>query len=232
MEHEAAGVVHLRAYGELNDHLPPAWRGREREIVPPLRSSVKDTLESVGIPHVEVALLLLNGEPVDWRPLLRAGDRVAAYPQAAGFDFSGVSRVWDPPPRPPRFVLDVHLGRLAAYLRLLGFDTLYQPVDPKDPALVHAAVEEERVLLTCDRRLLMHGALRWGRWVRNRQPREQTAEILDRYGLRDLARPFTRCLACNGLLVPADPARVKRDAPPGALRAHGVEEFSRCPDCG
>ena len=74
-------------------------------------------------------------------------------------------------------MLDVHLGRLAAYLRLLGFDTLYRN-DYDDPALAGISADESRILLTCDRRLLMRKPITYGYFVHARQTKQQMIEVL------------------------------------------------------
>ena len=69
------------------------------------------------------------------------------------------------PLRDPRFVLDVHLGRLAAYLRMLGFDTLYQN-RCADDCLAEVARNERRILLTRDVGLLKRGSVTHGYYLR------------------------------------------------------------------
>lgn len=114
------GQVDVRAYAELNDFLAPGSRGMT--LPRPFRphQTVKDVLEAMGIPHTEIDLILVGGQPVDfaYRPSVR--DRVAAYPVFAALDVGPVARLRSPPLRHPRFVVDVNLGRIARLLRLLG----------------------------------------------------------------------------------------------------------------
>jgi hypothetical protein len=125
----------LRFYAELNDHLPPGQQCRSlvREFFVPV--SVKDMIESFGVPHTEVDLVLVNGESSDFSRLVRNGDRLAVYPVFESLDIAPALRLRPQALREPRFVLDVQLGWLAAYLRMLGFDAAYSNC-ASDPKLV------------------------------------------------------------------------------------------------
>ena len=114
--------VTIRFYEELNDFLEPSRRKSDIEIVFPERRSVKDLIESFGVPHVEVDLILVNGESVDFSRIVADGDRISVYPVFETLDIGPVTRLRPDPLREPRFVLDVHLRKLARRLRLLGFD--------------------------------------------------------------------------------------------------------------
>jgi len=124
-------------------------------------------------------------------PAVRPGDRIAVYPKFESFDITPELRVRPEPLRDPKFVLDVHLGKLAAYLRLLGFDAAYRS-SFTDADLVRVAVGEHRILLTRDRGLLKHGAITHGYWLRHTESRYQIAEIVRRFDLAGIIRPLTR----------------------------------------
>lgn len=110
----------FRFYEELNDYLPPEQRKRTiaREITG--TPSVKDAIESLGVPHTEIDLILVDGQSVRFDRRLRGGERIAVYPEFERFDISPLHRLRPKPLREPRFVADVHLGTLARFLRLLG----------------------------------------------------------------------------------------------------------------
>ncbi len=226
--------VAFRAYGDLNDLLAPVQRHRNFIYRIRSRCSVKDAVEALRIPHVDVALLLINGFSSGWEPIIAAGDRITLYPPGRNLPLEIASRVWEPPPKPIRFVLDVHLGRLAAYLRLLGFDTVYSNHDLTDPVLLDLAIGQSRVLLSQDRKLLMHRRLCWGSVVRNSKPRLQAEEIVERYSLVDDAKPFTRCMACNSELRASTEREVAAYAPEGVReRFEGdLGSFRSCHGCG
>lgn len=221
-------VVTVRCYAELNDFLARARRQRAFQAVCPPRTSVKDLLEGLGVPHTEVDLLLVNGEAVGFERLLSEGDRIAAYPVFEAFDVAGVSRVRPEPLREVRFVLDGHLGRLARLLRLAGFDSVYLR-DASDPEIAATSAREHRILLTRDQALLKRREVTHGYCVRSTTPAEQLPEVLGRFQLRRLLRPFTRCLRCNGLLRAVQKEAVADRVPPRSLEA--FDEFLRCEGC-
>ena len=129
----------------------------------------------------------------------------------------------------PCFLLDAHLGRLAKYLRMLGFDVRYHADDPGDAALAGIAADEGRVLLSRDRGLLERALVQQGYFVQATDPEAQLADVVERFGLREHARPLTRCLRCNGLLEPVSKDDVAEALPP-QTRRH-VEAFYRCMGC-
>ena len=223
------GTVEIRCYGELNDFLPPLRRQRAFPHSFSVPGSVKDALESAGIPHPEIDLLLVNGEPAGFARLLAAGDRVAAYPRFRCLDVSGISPVHVPPPAEPRFLLDGHLGRLARHLRLLGFDATHQ-AQADDTTLAAAAAAGDRILLTRDLDLLKRAVVRRGYRVRSTDPWEQTVEVVRQFDLIARLDPFTRCLPCGDLLVPIPAAEAAGRVPPGvAVRHH---DYRQCRACG
>lgn len=221
--------IEIRFYEELNDFLPPAQRKVAFRRHLRQAASIKDTIEALGVPHTEIDLILVNGESVGFDHPVRDGDRVSVYPVFEAFDIAPLTRLRPRPLREPRFVLDVHLGRLAAYLRLFGFDTLHRN-DYDDPTLAAISAGEHRILLTRDRRLLMRKLVTHGYFVRTTQPRRQLLEVLDRFNLRRLQRPFTRCLHCNGVLETVPKAQVLSRLPPRTQQWY--EEFRHCRSCG
>lgn len=219
----------FRFYAELNDFLPP--ERRQRDIAYEFLGSptVKDAIESLGVPHVEVDLIVVNGESVGFDYHLREGDRVAVYPIFESLDISPLTRLRPRPLRRTAFVCDVHLGKLCRILRLLGFDAI-QPEDPADRSLIEASRRQGRILLTRDRELLKHGSLTHGYWVRSDDPLEQAREVIRRFDLSGQARPFTRCPTCNGLLRRTEKAAVADRIPPRT--AAWIDEYYICSGCG
>jgi uncharacterized protein with PIN domain len=218
----------FRFYGSLNDFLPAVRRFRTLVCSFDRRSSIKDMIEALGIPHPEVDRLVANGELVDFRYLIRDGDRVAAYPTFHALDLGDAGRLARIAPDGIRFVADVHLGRLAAYLRLAGFDTAYRN-DASDADLASVSAAEARLLLTRDVDLLKRAQVRHGYFVRNIQPGRQLVEVLRRFECVGAARPFTRCPRCNAPLQPVDKAIVIDRVPPRTRECHDL--FSQCPAC-
>src|SRR5262245_25388398 len=217
----------FRFYAELNDFLPSERRAQalvRRFDVP---GSARDFIESFGVPHTEVDLVLINGEPADLSQKVRDGDYVSVYPVFESLDISPVSRVRPTPLRDLRFVLDVHLGRLAAYLRMAGFDALYRN-DASDPDLAKIVATERRVLLTRDRYLLMRTEVDRGYWIRSTEPKRQLLEVIKRFDLAGAMRPFTRCMECNAVLERVTRESVLHRIPRGVARH---EDFQQCSGC-
>ena len=221
--------VSFRFYGELNDFLPARQRGQE--IACPLDGTVavKHPIESLGVPHPEVELILVGGRSVDFTYWLQEGDRVRVYPRGEGPP--GVQRIAlrPPLPAPVRFVLDTHLGQLAVYLRMLGFDAVYSN-DATDAVLAGISSAERRVLLTRDRGLLKRKIVEYGYCVRQTEPRAQLVCVLRRYDLAAAAQPWRRCVHCNGLLHPVDKAAILDRLEPKTKRYY--DEFQQCEACG
>jgi uncharacterized protein with PIN domain/sulfur carrier protein ThiS len=222
-------IVHLRFYAHLNNHLSLSRRQTEFSSTFEGWRSIKDMIESLGVPHTEVALILVNGEPVDFHYHLHENDRISVYPAFQSIDISSVTPLHHEPLPEARFVADVHLGRLAAYLRMLGFDTLY-PEDYRDEELARISSEEDRILLTRDRGLLKRGVVRYGYFVQSTEPWQQLGEVMKRFNLLDNAMKHQRCTACNGMLSVIDKAPIA-DQLPDKVREH-YNEFRLCESCG
>jgi uncharacterized protein with PIN domain len=218
----------FRFYAELGDFLPPDLRGVTFVHEFHGRPSVKDVIESLGVPHTEVDLLLADSEPVDFSWHLRDGTRVSVYPVFESIDVAPVTRVRPAPLRVVRFVVDGHLGRLARYLRMLGFDVSFR-ADAPDEELARVAAGERRVLLTRDAGLLKRRLVTHGYRVRESSPRRQLAEVVRRLDLARAIAPFTRCLVCNHLLEPVSKDEILPELPPRVRE--GQRTFSRCPCC-
>lgn len=221
--------IELRFYAELNDFL--SQEKRSISFSRPLygRTSVKDIIEALGVPHSEVDLILVNGQSVDFTYRVREEDRISVYPIFQSIDISSITRVRPLPLTEYQFLLDVHLNRLAVYLRFLGFDT---DLDPSydDVRLASISEKTNRVLLTRDIGLLKRGVVSYGYWVRETNPKKQLIEILNRFDLNRSIRPFTRCTCCNSLLN-----LVEKEAISHLLFEKTKEiyhEFYLCSGCG
>lgn len=221
--------IELRFYAELNDFLP---RGkRQRSFAHPLsgEASVKDLIEGQGVPHTEVDLVLADGQPVGFSYRVQDRDRISVYPKFESIEMAPLSFLRPRPLREPSFVLDVHLGKLARYLRLLGFDCLYRN-DLADQELARISSREGRILLTRDACLLMRAAVTHGYWLREKEVGRQVLEVIRRFDLRDRIAPFSRCLRCNGLLRSVDKREIADRLPPRVALA--FERFVQCGECG
>lgn len=219
----------FRFYEELNDFLPRERRARSFTTACARAATTKHMIEALGVPHTEVELVLVNGESSTFERLVEEGDRIAVYPKFEAFDITPLLRVRERPLRRLRFVADAHLGGLARFLRMAGFDTLYRN-DIHDDEIEALAAGEDRVVLTRDRELLKRRTITHGCYVHALKPELQLREVFDRLDLAGSVRPFSLCLNCNVPLRPVDKASVADRLPP-AVRAQ-QEEFNACDCCG
>jgi uncharacterized protein with PIN domain len=218
--------VRLRFHGDLNIFLG-SKRGNaviERPLAE--KTSIKDVIESCGVPHPEVDLILVDDQSVGFDHTLIRDARVEVFPvknrntdrTEKGLQTACITR----------FVADGHLGRLTRNLRLLGFDVAY-PKNADDQQLLAVMVQENRALLTRDRRLLMHAIVQHGYYPRSQNADEQTIEVVRRFDLSELIAPFTRCLRCNAPLKETAKAEVIDKLQP--LTKIYYDQFRSCPDC-
>ncbi len=219
----------VRFYAGLNDFLPPEKKARIVTYSFDVSGSVKDMIESLGVPHTEVDLILANGQPVDFTYRVHEGDRISVYPEFQSIGISPHVRLLPQPLAEARFVADTHLGRLAAYLRMLGFDTLYRN-DYVDEELARLSSDENRILLTRDRGLLMRAVVTRGYYVRATAPSAQLVELMQRFDLAPAIEPFRRCMHCNDVLRPVSKETISDRLLP--LTRQHFDEFYNCSQCG
>ena len=221
--------VALRFYAELNDFLRDAQKQTRFTIELNRRTSVKDLIESLGVPHTEVEIILANGRSVDFSYIVEDEDELSVYPMFESVDVTPILKLREKPLRIPRFVLDCHLGRLARYLRQFGFDTLYRN-DYSDDELAQTSATENRILLTRDRSLLKRSIITHGYFIRAFDPRKQLDEVIRRFDLRALITPFGRCTRCNGTVTEVDKQAIEDQLEP-KTRLY-FDTFWQCRSCG
>ncbi len=219
----------VRVYEELNDFIPASEHKRRFPAVFQEGDTVKALLEAIGIPHTEIDLILINGLSVPFSYQLQDQDRVSAYPLFESFDITSLSKVRPKPLRKTKFILDVHLGRLAKELRMLGFDTVYSN-QHDDEMLSAISNREERIILTRDRGLLKRKIISHGYCVRSKKPQKQITEVIQRFDLTGTVKPFSRCLLCNEPLRPAVLKKIRNRLPKQVVRSH--KRFYECHLCG
>lgn len=220
--------VHVRFHSELNDFLVPEHRKRRIPVTLNNHPAVKDTIESLGVPHTQVDVILVNGNSVTFAYQLRTGDQVDVYPFNRSPGGKHLIHLQPALSQEPKFVLDTHLGKLASYLRMLGFDTLYRN-DFGDDDLAEISGHEDRYLLTRDRGLLKRNIVSRGYHLGSTNPREQLSEVVQRFELIELIRPFRRCIACNGILSRVEKAAIQERLAPNTRRYY--DDFFICNQC-
>lgn len=218
----------FRFYEELNDFLPSSHRKQEFLYEFENCPAVKDAIEALGVPHPEVDLILVNSKSVDFAYNLQNGDHISVYPVFESLNISDAQKLRPAPLRETRFILDVHLGKLARYLRLFGFDSEYDE-GLKDNVIISRSLSEKRIILTRDKMLLKNSRVTHGYFVRSINPRAQAGEVIRRFDLGSQMNIFTRCMECN---VPVEDIPKDRiiDRLPEKTRLF-YDEFWICPRC-
>jgi hypothetical protein len=220
--------AYFRFYEELNDFLSPEKRKRKFEFTFIDRTSVKDMIESLGVSHAEIDLILVNSKSVNFSYIVHDNDEISVYPVFESLDISDVQHLRPQPLREPKFILDVHLGKLTRYMRMFGFDTFYKN-NILDEDLVKISLNERRAILTKDREILKRNDVTHGYWVRNINSEEQLKEIIERFDLKNQIKEFSRCIQCNALLEQIEKEKIINQLPPKVINWH--KEFFLCPNC-
>jgi len=220
--------IYFRFYEELNDFLP-----KEKQKVRFThnyidRASVKDVIESLGIPHTEVDLILANKKSVGFNYLINDGDDISVYPVFESLDITNVQYLRPKPLREPKFIADVHLGKLTRYLRMVGFDVLYK-IDFDDDEIVSLSLTEKRTILTRDRGILKRSEVSHGYWIRSTKVKEQVIGVVNRFDLQKQINEFTRCIECNTMLESISKNEIINELPPKVSASQ--RSFSLCPSC-
>jgi uncharacterized protein with PIN domain/sulfur carrier protein ThiS len=199
--------IAFRFYEELNDFLPVQKRKIRFAYEFFGKSSIKDLIESLGVPHTEVDLILVNGVSVGFEYIVKDGDDISVYPEFESIDVTKLQRLRPQPLRKPKFVLDVHLGTLTRYMRMLGFNTKYEN-SFSDDEVIKLSLNEKRTIITRDLGILKHKKVARGYFVRNTNPKKQIEEIINRFDLKSEIKEFTRCIDCNSLLRKVDKKKI------------------------
>ena len=218
----------IRFYEELNDFLPKSYRKKRFVHNFIDRASVKDLIESLGVPHTEVDLILINGKSVSFDKLISDNDDISVYPVFESFDIKSAQHLRAKPLRKTKFVCDVHLGGLVTNLRMLGIDAFYEN-DLTDQIIIDVSIKERRTILTRDLGILKRKEVTHGYFVRETNPEKQTLEVLKRFQLENEIRPFTRCLECGEKLYHIAKSKIMDRLPVKAKQ--NQNKFYICKKC-
>lgn len=216
-------------YGDLATLLKRRWRGANPVVLPVSRSaSIKDVVESLGIPHTEIDRIVCDGAPTDFCRLVEPNQRFDLHPVPVPWDVTTATLVRPCPLADVRFIVDRNVGRLARYLRMAGFDTLYDPCwDDRD--LLRQISLGRHILLSRNLDLLKRKQVVFGRYIRANDPADQLREVIGVFGLKEQAQPLSRCLECNTLLQPVEKQAVLHRLQP--LTNRYFDTFVHCPQC-
>ena len=220
--------VYIRFYEELNDFLPVDKRKTRLQHSFIGRVSVKDLIESFGVPHIEIDLILVNSEPVGFNYIVNDNDDISVYPVFESFDIKEIQHLRPQPLREPKFILDVQLGQLAKYMRMSGFDSSYKSTYNKNEIINHS-VNERRTILTKDRNLLKRNEVTHGYWIRHSEVIDQLKEVIGRFQLNNQIQAFSRCLICNSMLQKIEKENIIERLEENTRNL--FNEFYICPTC-
>ena len=218
----------IRFYEELNDFLPAEKKKKRFKVNFHGNPSVRDLIESLGIHHAEIDLILLNGKSVNFKQKVTNGDDISVYPVFESFDITDVQRLRPAPLRCPKFILDIHLGKLAKLMRMVGLNTYYQK-DLSDDKIIKISLSNSRTILTRDTEILKQKRVTHGYFIRTVKPEKQIVEVISRFDLLKVLKPFSRCIECNTELEWVDKAEIFHRLPEQVRTNYN--EFKVCGKC-
>lgn len=222
-------AIILYFHGDLSSLLRRQWRDNKRVAIPVERAaSIKDVVESFGLPHTEVGRLQVDDVEIDFNHLIARPCRIDIWPVTIPWSVLEPS-VLRPEPLPQiHFLVDANVSKLARLLRMAGFDATTN-LHLEDDELAVYAKKERRILLSKDRGLLMRRNVVFGRIIRAIEPLAQFKEIINLLALHSQMHPFSRCLLCNCPLKPVAKKQINHLLEPLTRRYYN--DFSQCPDC-
>ena len=192
------------------------------------RTSIKDLIESFGVPHTEVASILLNRQAVPFSHPIDPESSVEVFPARPPVNVLAPCLLRPKPLAAIRFLVDANVGKLGGKLRMAGFDTCYNP-QWHDKQLADIAEKRQCILLSRDIQLLKRKKIEFGHFVRETLPAQQLAEVIHFYGLLDKMKPFSRCMRCNGTLTPVPKREILGQLEPLTQKFYHI--FHRCSSC-
>jgi uncharacterized protein with PIN domain len=222
--------VELSFHGYLPQLLSRTFRGQSDLLYELERkTSIKDLIESLGVPHTEIDRIIVNNaNKVDFSYIVMPADRIKVYPVSSQTDFFSPSRIRPALPHGFKFMCDVNVGKLARWLRIFGFDTVYEN-NFEDDELAEMASKTQRILLSKDCNLLKRKKVIWGHLVRVNDPIEQIVDVVQLFQLERLIQPYRRCLRCNGQLLRVEKEKVDHLLEPLTRKYYTV--FHQCNTC-
>lgn len=193
------------------------------------RASIKDIIESLGVPHTEVGRIVVSGREKSFAYIPTEGEHLDIYPLNANDPPTKSSVLRPEPLEQLAFLVDVNVAKLGNLMRMAGFDAA--PVVTESLHEIAASLSRSpKIVLSRNRELLRLKDVIFGRLLRSEDPFVQFQEIVDLYDLKEHMHPFTRCMRCNGVLEPvAKEAILDRLEP---LTKKYYNTFKQCPDCG
>ncbi|MBC8198680.1 MAG: hypothetical protein ISS67_03215 [Desulfobacterales bacterium] len=205
-------------------------KNKGQEIIYPLerKSSIKNIIESLGVPHTEIGEIVVEDKEVDFNYIPANSQKITVLPIIPPFDVTRPSVLRPEPLQKIRFVVDVNVGKLALLLRMLGLDAVYSPKF-SDKDILFFCQKEKRIVLSKDTGLLECKQIIFGRHVRSIYPDDQLIEIIKFFRIKGPFKFFTRCLRCNKKLVPINKKDILHRLEPKTKKYFNT--FKICPQC-
>ena len=220
--------VRFIIHGKLKTFLSKRFRKKPIDLAWEEHRTLKDWIESLRIPHIEVGRITVNSKKSALNNRLQDKDIVEVFEIDGPYDPRKVSQQHEILLPHIKFIADVHLGKLVRYLRILGLDCHYQePWD--DNKLAEKADKENRIMLSRDVGLLQRKCISHGKFLYSDDPIEQAKEILNRYEIYDLCKPMSRCVSCNSLMKTVAKQNIEHLIEPGTKQSY--EQFFQCQSC-
>jgi len=222
-------IAYIRFKGDLRDFTNDSVSDNIQVARFKGKPSLKDTIESLGVPQVEIGKTEKDEEIIALDSQLHGGEWISVFPKKYVYqdeELKSANEMYLP--TPPGFILDGHLGKLAVKMRMAGIDTDYE-TQRSDDRIVAEAVQQNRVVLTRDIGLLKHKKLLYGRWIRNDQPLDQWIEVMLHFRLWLFVNSGIRCTHCNTILADVAFEEVADKLP--KLVRERKPEIKQCPAC-
>ncbi|MBU0680751.1 MAG: Mut7-C ubiquitin/RNAse domain-containing protein [Proteobacteria bacterium] len=222
-------AITVNFHDDLASLLRRQWRHQPQlKLAATRTASIKDVVESFGLPHTEVGRLLVDGREVAFHYLINTSCHIDIWPITPPWDVLQPCFLRPHPLPHLHFLVDINVGKLGRLLRMAGFDAASHP-DLDDTELAACAEAEGRLLLSKNRALLMRKNIHFGRIIRATAPPQQLHEVLNLLNLHGQMQPLSRCLECNTHLEQVAKEEIDHLLEP--LTRKYYQEFSRCPAC-
>lgn len=160
------------------------------------QTSVKDLIEAFNIPHTEVDVILVNRRSVNFDYLIKNGDKIEVFPDRALCSTKKIIPLKSLVKAKPKFIVDVHLGKLVREMRKLGLDVIYNN-QFCDEEIVEISNKERRIILTRDIGLLKRKSVKHGLYLLNEKTDQQLKEIFQNIKKNISVNPLSICLECG-----------------------------------
>lgn len=220
--------IFINFHEQLNFFLKDRHKGRSIKYPLTRRASVKDIIESFGIPHTETGCILFNNTLVDFSFVPESCGTLQVDAILEPFKLLQPSLLRPKPADNIKFIADVNVIKLGRLLILLGFDVVFSS-SWSDKNIADMADKTGRIVLTRDTGLLKRSKIVFARRIRADLPYDQLVETIRFFGLAPLISLFSRCTQCNRKLNPVPKKEVLHLLEPKTKLY--FNSFFQCPEC-